>query len=411
MEFSYSDKVQELQVRVTAFMQERVLPAESTAEAFHASHRDHWGAPPVMQELKAEAKARGLWNLFLPEDSRGAGLSNLEYAPLAELTGWSPFLAPEALNCSPPDTGNMELLSRFGTPEQQERWLKPLLAGEIRSCFSMTEPDVASSDAGNIAMRIDADADEWVVNGRKWWSTSAMRPDCEVALVMGVTDPDAEVGRRHSLVLVPLGTPGTTVVRSTTVFGFEDRHEGGHAVIDFDDVRIPIGSLLGERGAGFAVAQARLGPGRIHHCMRLIGMAERAIAMMTLRARTRAPFGVPLSEQGVVHTWIADARAQVDAARLLVLHAAWRMDRDGNKAARHEIAAAKILVPQVVKEVTDRGIQLFGGAGVSGDTMMSALYAQARFLQIADGPDEVHRRSLARGEFAATPTLDLNIGS
>jgi len=361
----------------------------------------------MMTDLKAEAKRQGLWNLFLPEDDRGAGLSNLEYAPLAELTGWSPLIAPEALNCSPPDTGNMELLSKFGTAAQQEEWLGPLLNGDIRSCFSMTEPDVASSDANNIALSIDQDGDQWVLNGRKWWSTAALRPDCKVSMVMGITDPDAPVGKRQSIVLVPFGTPGMTVVRSTEVLGFEDRHEGGHGVIDFVDVRVPVENLLGERGAGFAVAQARLGPGRLHHCMRLIGMAERAIAMMSGRAQNRIAFGVPLSEQGVVQGWIADARTNVNAARLLVLQAAWRMDNEGNKEARHDIAAAKIMVPQIVKAVVDNGIQLFGGAGVSQDTMLSVLYAQARFLQIADGPDEVHRRSLAGAEFRAEPLLKL----
>lgn len=408
MDFSHSDKVCDLQNRLTAYMQDHIIPAEAVAAEFHAANRDHWGAPPIMAELKKEAKSQGLWNLFLPEDDRAAGLSNLEYAPLAELTGWSPLIAPEALNCSPPDTGNMELLSKFGTTEQQEEWLKPLLNGDIRSCFSMTEPDVASSDANNIQLSIDQDGDEWVLNGRKWWSTAALRPDCKVSMVMGVTDPDAPVGKRQSIVLVPFGTPGMTVVRSTDVLGFEDRHEGGHGVIDFVNVRVPVKNLLGERGAGFAVAQARLGPGRLHHCMRLIGMAERAIAMMSTRAQNRIAFGVPLADQGVVQGWIADARTNVNAARLLVLQAAWRMDNEGSKAARHDIAAAKIMVPQVVKAVVDNGIQLFGGAGVSQDTMLSVLYAQARFLQIADGPDEVHRRSLARAEFKAEPLLKLS---
>lgn len=405
MDFSYSDKVEDLRARLIDFMQEHVIPAEAVAAEYHHANPGVYGPPPIMEDLKAEARARGLWNLFLPEDNRGGGLTNLEYAPLAELTGWSPFIAPEAINCSPPDTGNMELLSRYGTPEQQERWLKPLLAGEFRSCFSMTEPAVASSDASNIALSIEDAGDEWVLNGRKWWSTAAWRPDCRVSFVMGVTDPDAPKGKRHSLVLVPFGTPGMTLVRSTTVLGFDDRHEGGHAVIDFENVRVPKDALLGERGSGFAVAQARLGPGRIHHCMRLIGMAERAIAMMTERARTRVTFGVPLSEQGVIQTWVADARTNVNAARLQVLSAAWKMDRDGNKEARHEIAAAKILVPQVVRDVTDRAMQVFGGGGMSSDFMLSQLYAQARFLQIADGPDEVHRRSLARAEFAATPVF------
>lgn len=407
MEFGYSDKVQGLQDRVSSFIKEHVIPAENAFHEYYESNRDTWGPPPIMEDLKAEAKRRDLWNLFLPEDDRGAGLSNLEYAPIAELTGWSPSLAPEALNCSAPDTGNMELLSRFGTPEQQEMWLKPLLAGEIRSIFSMTEPAVASSDANNVSLRIDDAGDRWVLNGRKWWSTAALRPDAKLAFVLGVTDPDAPVGKRHSLVLIPYDTPGIDIVRSTTVFGFQDRHEGGHAVIDYTDVRVPKENLLGERGAGFAVAQARLGPGRIHHCMRLIGMAERAIAMMTARAHQRVAFGVPLAHQGVIQGWLADARIQVNAARLTVLHAAWRMDTEGNKAARHDVAAAKILVPQVAREVVDRGIQVFGGAGVSQDYILSYLYATARFLQIADGPDEVHRRSIARAELKAKPVFEV----
>ena len=405
MDFAYSPKVIDLQARLTRFIQDYIIPAEVSAEKYHEANPGVWGPPPVMADLKNEAKKQGLWNLFLPEDNRGAGLSNLEYSPLAELTGWSPFLAPEAVNCSPPDTGNMELLSRYGTPAQQDQWLKPLLAGDIRSCFSMTEPDVASSDANNISLSVRDDGDNWVINGTKWWSTAAMRPDCKVALVMGVTDPDAAIGKRHSIILVPFDAAGLTLVRSLTVFGFKDLQEGGHAEVRFENVTVPKENILGERGAGFSVAQARLGPGRIHHCMRLIGMAERAIAMMTARAKTRAPFGVLLADQGVVQTWVADARTQVNAARLLVLQAAWRMDVEGNKAARHDIAAAKIMVPQVVKDVTDRAMQVFGGAGVSSDTMLSVLYAQARFLQIADGPDEVHRRSLARAEFASAPLI------
>jgi len=401
MDFAYSPTVEDLRSRLAEFMQNCVLPAEQVAAAYHDQHPERWGAPPVMAELKAEARRLGLWNLALPADSRGAGLTNLEYAPLAEITGWSPLIAPEALNCSSPDTGNMEILSRFGTAEQQHRWLEPLLEGKIRSIFSMTEPAVASSDANNVRLEISEDGDEWVLNGRKWWSTSALRPDCAVAMVMGVTDPDAPVGRRHSLVLVPTGTPGMTVLRSTRVLGFDDRQEGGHGEIDFVDVRVPKDSLLGERGAGFSVAQARLGPGRIHHCMRLIGMGERAIAAMTARAHERVTWGVPLADQGVVQQYVADARVELDAARLLVLRAAWRMDRDGNKEARHDIAAAKVKVPLTVKKVVDVAIQVHGGAGLSQDTMLPVLYAQARFLQIADGPDEVHRRSIARHELAA----------
>jgi acyl-CoA dehydrogenase len=404
MNFEYSDKVKELQGRLTRFMQDSVLPAEAVAAQQLASKPDYWGAPPIMADLKAAAKRQGLWNLFLPEEG-GAGLTSLEYAPLAELTGWSPHLAPEAVNCSAPDTGNMELLARYGTEEQKQEWLEPLLSGEIRSCFSMTEPDVASSDANNVRLEIAEDGDDWVLTGRKWWSTAALREGCLVAMVMGVTDPGAPVGSQHSIVLVPMGTPGMNIVRSTTVLGFDDRQEGGHGEIVFDGVRVPKANLLGPRGKGFTVAQARLGPGRIHHCMRLIGMAERAIALMTERARTRVAFGKPLAEEGVVQAAVADARIHVDAARLMVLRAAWRMDVEGAKTARHDIAAAKVMVPSTVKKIVDDAMQIFGGAGLSQDTPLAMLYSQARFLQIADGPDQVHRRALARAEFAATPIL------
>ncbi|MGW5072047.1 acyl-CoA dehydrogenase family protein [Rhodococcus sp. NPDC004095] len=404
MEFEYSPKVRALQAELGAFLQDRVLPAESIAARQVVDKPDYWGAPPVLADLKASARRRGLWNLFLP-GADGAGLSNVEYAPLAELTGWSPHLAPEALNCSAPDTGNMELLSRYGTDEQKQKWLAPLLDGEIRSCFAMTEPDVASSDANNVRFEIAEDGDGWILTGRKWWSTAALRDDCRVAMVMGVTDPDAPAGSRHSIVLVPMDTPGMTVVRSTTVLGFDDRHEGGHGELVFDQVRVPKSNLLGPRGNGFTVAQTRLGPGRIHHCMRLIGMAERAIALMTDRARTRVAFGRPLAEEGVVQATIADARIHLDSARLMVLRAAWRMDVDGARAARHDIAAAKVLVPATVKKIVDEAIQIFGGAGLSQDTPLAMLYAQARFLQIADGPDQVHRRSLARAELASAPVL------
>ncbi|MGV9745026.1 acyl-CoA dehydrogenase family protein [Rhodococcus zopfii] len=404
MDFAYSPKVEELRSKLTAFMQDRILPAEVIAAQQLADKPDYWGAPPIMADLKTAAKRQGLWNLFLPEDG-GAGLTNLEYAPLAELTGWSPHLAPEALNCNAPDTGNMELLARFGTDEQKAQWLAPLLDGEIRSCFSMTEPDVASSDASNVRLEIADDGDDWVLTGRKWWTTAALRDDTRVAMVMGVTDPDAPAGSRHSIVLVPMDTPGVHVEHSTTVLGFDDRHEGGHGEIVYDRVRVPKANLLGPRGKGFAVAQARLGPGRIHHCMRLIGMAERAIALTTERARARVAFGKPLADEGVVQATVADARIKLDAARLMVLRAAWRMDVEGAKAARHDIAAAKVMVPLTVKWILDEAIQIFGGAGLSQDTPLAMLYSQARFLQIADGPDQVHRRSLARAEFGATPTL------
>lgn len=407
MEFEHSTKVKELQAKLVDFMQQWVLPAEATLEQQLANQPHHWGAPPVMADLKAAAKRQGLWNLFLPSENAYSptALTNLEYAPLAEISGWSPTVAPEALNCSPPDTGNMELLVRFGTESQKQEWLEPLLSGDIRSCFAMTEPDVASSDANNIRLQIVEDGNELVLSGLKWWTTAALREDNRIALVMGVTDPDAAIGARHSIVLVPMDTPGVNIVRSTSVLGFSDRHEGGHGEILFDHVRVPKENLLGPRGQGFAVAQARLGPGRIHHCMRLIGMAERAIALMTERARTRVAFGRPLAEEGVVQATVADARITLNAARLTVLRAAWRMDVEGAKAARHDIAAAKVLVPATVKKIVDDAIQIFGGAGLSQDTPLAVLYAQARFLQIADGPDQVHRRSLARSEFTTVPLL------
>lgn len=404
MDFSHSTKVEDLRAKLLAFMQHHVLPAEPIAAREFEDDPHLWGAPPVMDRLKHAAKDSGLWNLFLPRYD-GAGLTNLEYAPLAELTGWSPQLAPEALNCSAPDTGNMEILSRYGTDEQKRRWLAPLLEGQIRSCFSMTEPEVASSDANNVNLEIADDGDDWVLVGRKWWTTAALRKDNEVAFVMGVTDPDAPRGARHSIVLVPMDTAGITIERSTLVLGFTDRHEGGHGEIVYNHVRVPKANLLGPRGGGFAVAQARLGAGRIHHCMRLIGMGERAIALMAKRARSRVAFGKPLAEQGVVQATIADARIKIDAARLMVLRAAWRIDVEGAKAARHDVAAAKVMVPLTVKWIVDEAIQVFGGAGVSQDTPLAFLYSQARYLQIADGPDQVHRRSLARAELSAVPAL------
>jgi acyl-CoA dehydrogenase len=405
MEFSTSERVVELRDALQRFMQERIFPAEAVFEQELAEAPDHWGAPPVVMELKEEARARGLWNLFLPDPELGAGLGNTQYAPLAEVTGWSPFIAPEAVNCAAPDTGNMELLALFGNSEQRERWLQPLLEGEIRSCFSMTEPDVASSDASNVRLRIDVSGEELVLNGRKWWSTGAMRPDCRVALVMGLSDPDAPSGRRHSIVLVPTDTPGFRVIRSTPVFGYDDRHEGGHAELVLDDVRVARQNLLGEQGGGFVMAQARLGPGRIHHCMRLLGMAERALDLMCRRVQERSAFGSRLAEQGVIQEWIADSRIRIEATRLFVLRTAWLMDAQGNKAARRDISAIKVLAPETARFVIDRAIQAFGGAGVSADVPLAALYAQARFLQIADGPDEVHRRSVARAELRRVSAL------
>jgi len=400
MDFEFSERSLGLQRTAGEFLTTHVYPAEPVFAEQLAARPDEWTAPPVMEELKERARALGLWNLFLPHAEQGAGLSNLDYAPIAELTGHSPSLAPEAMNCAAPDTGNMELLAMYGTPEQQERWLKPLLDGQIRSCFSMTEPEVASSDANNVATRVERDGDELVITGHKWWSSGAMSPRCKLSIVMGLSDPDGARHRRHSMVLVPMDSPGLTVLRPTTVFGYDDRPHGGHAEIVFDRVRVPVDNLLGEAHAGFALAQARLGPGRIHHCMRLIGMAERALELMCRRALGREAFGSPIADQGVVREWIAEARIRIEQARLLVLKAAWLMDTVGNKGAAFEIAAIKVVAPQVACWVIDRAIQVYGAAGVSQDTPLASLYSHARTLQIADGPDEVHRRSVARQELA-----------
>jgi acyl-CoA dehydrogenase len=400
MEFALSPRAQELSEKATAFLHEHVLPAEQRfhAEVAAMERDDTWGTPAVVTELKVLAREQGLWNLFLPDPSHGPGVSVLDYAPTAEISGWSPWLMPEAMNCSAPDTGNMELLAMFATPEQAQRWLEPLLDGRIRSCFSMTEPDVASSDARNIAATIVADGDEYVIDGRKWWSTGGMSPACKVAIVMGVTDPDADAYHQQSMVLVPLDAPGVTVERSTTVFGYTDRAHGGHAVISFDGVRVPASSLLGEPGGGFAMAQARLGPGRVHHCMRLIGMAERAIDIMVRRAAERTAFGRPLAAQGVVREQISRSRLAVDQARLLVLRTAWQIDSVGAKQAAAGIAGIKAVVPAMACDVIDDAIQVLGGLGVSDDEVLAALYAAARTLRIADGPDEVHHRTVARAE-------------
>jgi acyl-CoA dehydrogenase len=400
MDFAFSQRAIEFQQRAEEFLRDCVYPAEETFAAQLAERPDEWDSPPVMEELKQEARKRRLWNLFLPHSEFGAGLSNLEYAPIAELSGRSPYLAPEAMNCAAPDTGNMELLAMFGTPAQQETWLRPLLDGEIRSCFSMTEPEVASSDATNIATRITRDGESYVVNGRKWWSSGAMNPRCKMSIVMGVSDPDGPKHRRHSMILVPLDAPGVTVVRPTTVFGYSDNSHGGHAEIVFDGVRVPAENMLGGENEGFALAQARLGPGRIHHCMRLIGMAERALDLMCQRVLSRSTFGASIAEHGVVQEWIAEARIRIEQARLLTLKTAWLMDTVGNKGAAMEIAAIKVVAPQVAVWVIDKAIQAYGGAGVSQDTPLASLYAHARTLQIADGPDEVHRRSVARRELS-----------
>jgi acyl-CoA dehydrogenase len=380
-------------------MDEYVYPAEPVLREQNAAAADPWQIPPVVQELKEAARRQGLWNLFLPDAAYGAGLTNLQYAPLAEITGRSPQLAPAALNCAAPDTGNMELLAQFADEEQRKQWLEPLLAGEIRSAFAMTEPEVASSDATNIETRIIRDGDDYVINGRKWYISGAMNPDCRIFIVMGKTDPDgADVRRQQSMVLVPRDTPGVDVRRGMRVFGYDDGHHGGHAEVVFDNVRVPASNLVGEEGGGFAIAQARLGPGRIHHCMRLIGMAERAIELMCVRASSRTAFGKPIAAQGVVQNWIADARVSVEQLRLLVLKTAWLMDTVGNRGAHTEIQAIKIATPRAVVDILDRAIQLHGAGGVSQDYPLAELWAHARTLRLADGPDEVHQRSLARRE-------------
>ena len=396
MDFGYTPRMQEWIDRLSAFMDQHVYQAEGVYEEQMRAAGDPCFHPPVLEELKAAARHHGLWNLFMPGERWGAGLSLLEYAPLAEITGRSPWLAPEALNCSAPDTGNMEILAHFGTTDQQERWLAPLLEGEIRSCFSMTEPDVASSDATNIRCRIESDGDDYLVTGRKWWSTGALDPRCRVAVVMGVTNPDADPYHRQSMVLVPLDTPGVEVVGGSSVFGYHER--GGHGIIDYDGARVPRSNLLGEEGGGFAIAQARLGPGRIHHCMRLIGMAERAFDVMCRRAVERTAFGKALGEQGVIQDWVAEARIRIEKASLMVLKTAWLVDTVGAKGARIEVAAIKAAVPRTAVWVIDRAIQTLGGAGVTEGFPVAALYAHARSLQIADGPDEVHKRSIARRE-------------
>jgi acyl-CoA dehydrogenase len=404
MEFTHSETSQNTQAAVQRFMDEHVYPNEAAYAEQAADLRaagTPFRTPELIIKLRAEARSRGLWNLFLPDGRFGAGLSTLDYAPIAELTGRSPAIAPEALNCAAPDTGNMELLAMFGTEEQHAQWLRPLLDADIRSCFSMTEPDVASSDATNIATTIDRDGDHYVITGRKWWSTGAMRPECTVAIVMGVSDQTAPRHERHSMVLVPLDTPGVTVRRSTTVFGYDDGPHGGHGELDFNRVRVPVANRLGPQGGGFMMAQARLGPGRIHHCMRSLGMAERALELMRDRTMARSAFGKPLAQQGVVREWIAESRLAIDQARLLVLKTAWLIDTVGVKGARTEIAAIKVAAPRAASYVLDRAIQTFGAAGVSGDVPLAHSWAQLRTLHLADGPDEVHLRSIARAELEA----------
>jgi len=379
-------------------MDSHIYPSEAVFKQQMEDSGDPHHHPDVLEELKKEARSRGLWNLFLPDPVDGAGLSVLEYAPLAEITGRSTQIAPEALNCSAPDTGNMEILHMFGTPEQKEVWLHPLLEGEIRSCFSMTEPDVASSDATNIRTRIERDGDEYVITGRKWFSSGAASARCRFSIVMGVTNPDADRHRMQSMVIVPMDTPGVEIEREPTVFGYQDR--GGHPQVLFDGARVPVSNLLGEEGGGFAIAQARLGPGRIHHCMRAIGAAERCLDLMVQRSQSRTAFGKPLSEQGVIREWIADARIQIEQTRLLVLKTAWMIDNVGTKAARTEIAAIKVAAPNLLTSIADDAMQLFGAAGFTEDWPLAELYSMGRWLRIADGPDEVHRRSVARAELS-----------
>jgi acyl-CoA dehydrogenase len=395
VEFAYSDRVQDLQARAVDFLRTEVIPVERRYQ--EEKHQGAlWETPPVIDELKERARVTGLWNLFLPEGPDR--LSNLEYAPIAEVSGMSPWIMPEAMNCSAPDTGNMEILSHFAAPAVRARWLAPLLDGRIRSVYSMTEPAVASSDARNISLQITEDGDGFRVNGRKWWSSGAMSPRCEVAIVMGQSDPAGEPHAQQSMLVVPLSNPGVRILRSTSVFGYNDSGHGGHAEIEYDDVWVPRDHLLGELHGGFAIAQARLGPGRIHHAMRLIGMAERAFELMCERSLTRYPFGKPIADQGVFQDWVAEARIRIEQTRLLVLKTAWLMDTVGNKGAAVEISAIKVAAPRTATWVIDHAIQTFGGAGVAQDTPLAEMYQQARMLRIADGPDEVHKMSLARRE-------------
>jgi acyl-CoA dehydrogenase len=398
MDFAVDATTRELSEKVAAFIEEFVIPAEKYFHDDPTSGDLQWERPVIMADIKRQAKARGLWNLFLPNHPSGANLTNLQYAPIAELTGRSPEIAPEAFNCSPPDTGNMELLTLFGTDEHQQQWLAPLLEGEIRSAYCMTEPDTSSSDPTNLTTTITDGGDHWRVDGRKWWSTGAMSTDCKLLIVMGVSDPDQDPRRRHSLVLVPRDTPGVTIERGLEIFGFTHGAHGGHAEIRFDDVRVPKQNLLGERGRGQALAQARLGPGRIHHCMRMIGMAERAMELMCLRADERHAFGKPLADQGVIQHWIAESRVKIDQLRLFVLRTAWLIDTVGAQQARTEISAIKVAAPDAVGWVIDKAIQVHGAGGMTQDYPLAMLWTQARTMRFIDGADEVHRMVLASRE-------------
>lgn len=394
MEFAYSEKTRALIDRVSAFMDQHIYPNEQVYHEQIAASGNPFHHTEIVDELKVKARAEGLWNLFLPDKEHGAGLTNLEYAPLAEQMGRVVW-ASEVFNCAAPDTGNMEILAQFGTPEQKQRWLHPLLDGEIRSAFAMTEPDVASSDATNIQLTMRRDGDDYVLNGRKWWITGAARPRCKVLIVMGKTDPEgADIHRQQSMLLTPLDTPGVSVVRPLTVFGYNDNE--GHSELNFENARVPVGNILGGEGEGFAIAQARLGPGRIHHCMRSIGAAQRALELMSARVASRVAFGKPLAQQGVIQEWIADSAIEIEQARLLTLKAAWTIDTLGKKAAQDQIAMIKVVAPNLLTRVTDRAIQAFGAAGLSDDVPLAGMYAGGRTLRFADGPDEVHRRSIAR---------------
>ncbi|MDC1210264.1 acyl-CoA dehydrogenase [Pseudomonadota bacterium] len=395
MNFDYSDKVKKLQEKLTDFMNENVYKNEEVYKK-QVEEGGRWCIPAIMEELKAKAKTEGLWNLFLPDSDLGASLTNVEYAPLCEIMGRSP-IGPEVFNCSAPDTGNMEVLVRYGTEDQKRKWLEPLLNGEIRSSFAMTEPDVASSDASNIQGRIEKDGDDYIINARKWWTSGAMDPRCKIMIFMGKTDPHADKYKQQSMILVPMDTAGVKVLRHLPVFGY-DHAPHGHAEVDFSNVRVPASNMLLGEGRGFEIAQGRLGPGRIHHCMRMIGQAERALELMINRAKSRVAFGKPISEQGVVMEAIADSRAEIEQTRLLVLKAAYMMDTVGNKFARKEIAMIKVIAPNMATRVIDRAIQIHGGGGVTSDFPLSYAYGHARTLRLADGPDEVHRMTIAKLE-------------